>query len=114
MNEDVLGEMHGKVPGILASAVVSRDGVLIASRVPEDASPDTFAIMLATTMGAAATAHNEIGYKPPGRVISTGPDSTMIIEAVNQNIFLAVVVKAEVPVGTIHPQIKAAVDALQR
>ena len=65
--------------GAIASAVISRDGLVIAADVPEGVSMETFAIMCATLLGAASTAHSELRISTPQNVIVVGEDAKMIL-----------------------------------
>jgi len=49
----------------IASAIISRDGILIASDIPDGVIIETFTIMCATLMGAASTAHSELRIGQP-------------------------------------------------
>jgi hypothetical protein len=63
----------------VATALVSRDGMVIAAEVPDGVYTETFAIMCATILGAAATANTELSRAPPASIIVEGADSKTII-----------------------------------
>lgn len=65
--------------GAIASAVISRDGLVIAADVPEGVSMETFAIMCATLLGAASTAHSELRISTPQHVLVEGEDAKMLL-----------------------------------
>lgn len=65
--------------GAIASAVISRDGLVIAADVPEGVSMETFAIMCATLMGAASTAHSELRVGTPQHVLVESEDAKMVV-----------------------------------
>jgi predicted regulator of Ras-like GTPase activity (Roadblock/LC7/MglB family) len=64
--------------GSIASAIISRDGLVIAADLPEGVSVDTFAIMCATLLGAASTANSELRVGTPTSVLVESEDSKMI------------------------------------
>jgi hypothetical protein len=66
-------------PKIKASALVSKDGLVIASYVPPGVYVDTFSIMCATILGAAATADSELKLSPPKRIVVSADDGNIII-----------------------------------
>ncbi|HLF07444.1 MAG TPA: roadblock/LC7 domain-containing protein [Thermoplasmata archaeon] len=66
-------------PKIKASAMVSKDGLVIASDVPPGVYVDTFSIMCATILGAAATADSELKLSPPKRIVVSAEDGNIII-----------------------------------
>src|SRR2546427_12996912 len=55
--------------GSTASAVVSRDGLVIAEDMLEGVSRETFAIMCATILGAGMTAATELRVSPPNHIV---------------------------------------------
>lgn len=76
----------------IASAIVSRDGILLASDVPPGVYTETFAIMCATILGAAVTANSELKKGIPERIVIEGKDSkTIIIGAGKKSLIVAVV-----------------------
>lgn len=68
--EKMLKDLRGKC-GSHAAAVVSRDGLIIASDIPETISRETFAIMCATILGAGMTAATELRSSPPAHIVLT-------------------------------------------
>src|SRR2546422_11590995 len=68
--------------GSTASAVVSRDGLVIAEDMLEGVSRETFAIMCATILGAGMTAATELRVSPPTHIVlSTKETRIHIFEA---------------------------------
>jgi len=63
----------------VASAIISRDGLVIASDLPEAVSMDTFAIMCATLIGAASTANSELRVGTPLSVLVESEDAKMVV-----------------------------------
>lgn len=77
MLEKVLKDL--KVAGdVEASAIVSRDGLLIASDIPQSVNAEAFAAMTATMLGAAETATSELGKGVPDRVIVESKETKII------------------------------------
>lgn len=65
--------------GSVASAVISRDGLLIAADMPDGVTSETFTIMCATLMGAASTAHSEIKIGQPKLIRISSEKHEMVI-----------------------------------
>lgn len=65
--------------GAIASAIISRDGLVIAADLPEGVSLDTFAIMCATLIGAASTANSELRVGTPMSVLVESEDAKMVV-----------------------------------
>jgi predicted regulator of Ras-like GTPase activity (Roadblock/LC7/MglB family) len=75
LSEEISGRLKAilerlKEAGIESSAVVSRDGVVIASDMPgSEEETEAFAAMAAAMLGAAETATSELRQGVPRRVI---------------------------------------------
>ena len=78
--------------GAIASAVVSRDGLVIAADVPEGVSMETFGIMCATLLGAASTAHSELRVSTPQRVIVESEDTRMVLVGAGRKALIVAVI----------------------
>ncbi len=68
-----------KREGARSSAVISRDGLVIAADLDSGGSGETFAIMCATLMGAAVTANLELKRGVPEKVTVESNDGKMLI-----------------------------------
>jgi predicted regulator of Ras-like GTPase activity (Roadblock/LC7/MglB family) len=79
----------------MASAIVSTDGAVVDSDVPEDISGETFAIMSATIMGAGVTAALELKKNAPDRIVLDSTDVRTIIMTAGRRRLLVVVVPPE-------------------
>lgn len=80
MMEQILKEIN-EAGGIEASAIASRDGLLICTTLPDRNQAETFVAMSATMIGSAETASAELGKNIPeiiivesktGKIIGTG------------------------------------------
>src|SRR5512137_1653884 len=78
--------------GAIASAVVSRDGLVIASDVPEGISNETFGIMCATLLGAASTAHSELRIGTPNHVMVDSEDAKMLVVGAGRRALIVAVI----------------------
>ena len=78
--------------GALACALISRDGTVLSAEMPEGVYSETFAIMCATMLGAAATSNTELNRAPPAHVLVEGPDSKMFIVGCGKKTLLAAMV----------------------
>ncbi len=86
-----LTDLKTRIGGI-ATALVSRDGRVLCADVPAGVHPETFAIMCATILGAAATANTELSRAPPERIVVEGNDSKTIIVGSGTKALLVAVV----------------------
>jgi len=102
-----------KVGGISASAVVTRDGLLVASDVGE-VNAETFAAMTATMTGAAETAMSEIQAGSIDRVIVEGEKAKMISVGAGPNALLVVLTVSDAPLGLVLLKIGDATRKISR
>jgi len=96
--EEVLSDLK-RVGGVNASAVVTRDGLLIASDVMIGMDAETFAAMTATMTGAAETAMSEVKAGSPDRVIVEGESSKIISIGAGPKALLVVLTAPDAPLG---------------
>ncbi len=87
----VIKDLKSRINGV-AAALVSRDGLVLYADVPTGVYTETFAIMCATILGAAATANTELNRSPPERIVVDGPDSKTIIVGSGKKALLVAVV----------------------
>jgi len=78
--------------GATASAVISRDGLVIAADLPEGVSMETFAIMCATLLGAASTANSELRVGTPLHVIVESEDAKMVVVGAGRKALIVAVI----------------------
>lgn len=78
--------------GAMASAVISRDGLVIAADLPEGVSMETFAIMCATLLGAASTANSELKVGTPKHVVVESEDAKMVVVGAGRKALIVAVV----------------------
>ncbi|MCI4324658.1 MAG: roadblock/LC7 domain-containing protein [Thermoplasmata archaeon] len=87
----VIKDLKTRIGGI-AAALVSRDGLVLYADVPAGVYTETFAIMCATILGAAATANTELNRAPPEKIVIEGNDSKTIIVGSGKKALLVAVV----------------------
>ncbi len=92
--EELLVELR-KDHGTVASAVVSRDGLVVAADLPAEVSQETFSIMCAAIMGAGMTATTELGKTSPDRISLKSEDVRILIYAAGRKSMLVVVLSPE-------------------
>jgi uncharacterized protein len=92
MVEPILQEIK-KLEGVDATAVVSRDGILVGAEIPPEVHGETFAIMSATMLGAAITANSELNKNMPSKVIVESDDGFTIVAGAGINSILVVSAK---------------------
>jgi predicted regulator of Ras-like GTPase activity (Roadblock/LC7/MglB family) len=78
----------------VAVAIVSDDGRMLHSALPSGVSDETFAVMSATIVGAAATVSSDLKQTPPDHIVIRGTDFTMIVARFDSQALLVTVVGA--------------------
>lgn len=89
------------IGGVESSAVITRDGLLVASDVSTDVNAETFAAMSASMVGSAETAITEAKAGTTTRVIMETDNSKMIALGASAKALLVVLTKRDVPLGLI-------------
>lgn len=91
--ESILEEM--RKAGVLAVAVVSRDGTVLTADLPPGVSRETFSIMCATIHGAGMTVSNEMKRTPPKRIVLESAEGRIVITEAGRRALVAYVL----PIG---------------
>jgi uncharacterized protein len=78
----------------VATAIVSDDGRMLHSALPSGVSDESFAVMSATIVGAAATVSSDLKQTPPDHIVIRGQDFTMILARFDSESLLVTVVGA--------------------
>ncbi len=98
--EEILRNLK-KTGGVEASAIASRDGLLIASTISGKQHAETFAAMSATMLGAAETASAELGKGIPDRVIIESKYGKIIATGAGPKALLIVMTEPKAGLGLI-------------
>ncbi|MEE8167658.1 MAG: roadblock/LC7 domain-containing protein [Candidatus Hydrothermarchaeales archaeon] len=110
--EKVLAQIK-RVGDIEASAVVSRDGLLMASDIPSGIHGETFAAMSATMLGAAETAISELKKGVPDRVIVESKEGKVIATGAGSKALLVVMTTPEAGLGLILVEMEKASEKVK-
>lgn len=100
MLEKVLKDINN-IGGVEASAIASRDGLLISSTIPTKQHAETFVAMSATMMGAAETATTELGKGLPDRIIVESTSGRIIGTGAGSKALLLVMTKPDASLGLV-------------
>ena len=108
----VVKDLKTRISG-LATALVSRDGLVLYADVPSGVYTETFAIMCATILGAAATANTELNRSSPERILVEGNDSKTIIVGSGKKALLVAVVYQMADVTRVLDEVAKVADLLK-
>ncbi len=84
-----------------ASAIVSRDGLLIAADISQNINAEAFAAMTATMVGAAETATSELSKGVPDRVIVEGKEGKIIASGAGPKAILVSMTNPKANLGLV-------------
>ena len=103
-----------KTGDIEGAAIITRDGLLIASELSEDIDGETFAAMSATMTGAAETAIQELKKSSPERVIVESKNAKLITTGAGEETILACIVNPDAKLGLVLMEMKEASSAIEK
>ena len=113
MLEKVLKDINN-IGGVEASAVASRDGLLISSTIPRKQHAETFVAMSATMMGAAETATTELGKGIPDRIIVESKNGRIIGTGAGHKALLLVMTKPDAGLGLVLVEMAKAAEQIRQ
>jgi predicted regulator of Ras-like GTPase activity (Roadblock/LC7/MglB family) len=108
----VLSDLR-RAGGIRAAAVVSREGILIASDLPPEVHAETFAAMAAIMLGAAETAALEMNEATPDRLIVETDEGRLVVAGAGERMMLVTLTDARTGLGHIIIEMNRAVTRIK-
>jgi predicted regulator of Ras-like GTPase activity (Roadblock/LC7/MglB family) len=113
MLDKILSDLKN-MGGVTASAVASRDGLLIVSNMTTESHADTFAAMSATMLGAAETATTELGKGIPDRVIVESDHGKLVAMGAGPKALLVVLTEPDSGLGLILVELENATEKIKK
>ncbi|MBI4362220.1 MAG: roadblock/LC7 domain-containing protein [Euryarchaeota archaeon] len=113
MLEKILNDLKN-VGDIEASAVVSRDGLLMASNITGSIRAETFAAMSATMLGAAETATSELKKGIPDRVVVESKEGKVIAAGAGPKALLVAMARPEAGLGLALVEMEKAAEKIKQ
>lgn len=111
--EQVLADLS-RIGHLEASAIISRDGLLMAHYTPEGTHAETFAAMAATMMGAAETAMSELRKSIPDRVIVESSTGKLVAKGAGPKALVVVSVRPEAGLGLVLHELEKASQKIKQ
>ena len=96
------------------AAVITRNGLLIASNLSEDIKGETLAAMAAAMTGAAETAVRELKKSSPERIIVESKNTKLIAMGAGEQAILTCIVNPDAQLGLVLIQMNKATLALKK
>ncbi|MEE8402293.1 MAG: roadblock/LC7 domain-containing protein [Candidatus Hydrothermarchaeaceae archaeon] len=110
--EMVLGVID-KMGGVDASAVVARDGSLMASNIPPDVHPEVFGAMSATMLMAAETAVGELKKGATDFIIIQSKDAKVIAMGAGPTALVVTMISPATALGLILMEMERASEKIK-
>jgi predicted regulator of Ras-like GTPase activity (Roadblock/LC7/MglB family) len=107
-----LRELQASSPDIEASAVVSVEGLIIASALPQDVEEDRVSAMSAAMLSLGERIASELGRGALSQVYIRGEHGYVILMAVGEEAVLTTLARQQAKLGLILLDMRRAVEAL--
>ena len=114
MMVDRLRDLQAGTPDIEASAVVSVDGLIMASSLPADVDEDRISAMSAAMLSLGDRIASELRRGRLERVYISGSDGIIVLMAVGEDAVLTVLARRQAKLGLIFLDMRRAAEDLGR
>lgn len=111
---DRLRELQTGAPDITASAVVSVDGLIMASALPTDAEEDRVSAMSAAMLSLGERIASELGRGALDQVYIRGDDGFVILMSIGEEAVLTTLVREGAKLGLVFLDMRRAADDLEK
>jgi len=111
---DRLREMQAASPDIEASAVVSVDGLIMASALPADVEEDRVSAMSAAMLSLGERIAGELGRGSLEQVYIRGSGGFVLVTAVGQEAVLTALARENAKLGLVFLEMRRAAEHLER
>lgn len=111
---DRLRELQAGAPDIAASAVVSVDGLIMASALPADVEEDRVSAMSAAMLSLGDRIATELGRGTLEQVYIRGDDGFVILMSVGEDAVLTALVRDGAKLGLVFLDMKRAASDLEK
>lgn len=111
----ILKDLERRVSDILGSALVTNEGMLIASDLPSDvADPRLVAAMSVATLGIGKRTVAELDQGELQRVLITGKEGQTVIMSVGDAHLLTVLVRSDANLGLVFWEMSKAIEEIKK
>lgn len=109
-----LREMQYASPEIEASAVISIDGLIMASALPENVEEDRVSAMSAAMLSLGERIATELGRGTLTQVYIRGSNGYVLLSAVGEEAVLTVLARDDAKLGLLFMELKSAAEDIAR
>ena len=108
----ILNDFERNVPHVQATAVVSTDGLVIASRLPSEVEEDRIGAMGAAILSISNRSGGELERGEIIRVLIEGDDGYILIRSIGEYAILVALVEKDVRLGLLFYEAKKCIEEL--
>ena len=112
--QQILDELNGSSADVEASALISTDGLMIASALPSGLDEDRVGAMSAALLSLGDRAGRELARGSIDRVMVQGEQGYVIMTSSGEEAVLTVMAKPNAKLGLVFLDIKRAAEALSQ
>jgi len=109
-----LRDLQANTPDVEASAIVSVDGLIIASSLPADVEEDRVSAMSAAMLSLGERIANELGRKSLEQVYIKGGGGFVLLGAVGREAVLTVLARPSAKLGLVFLEMHRAAEDLDK
>jgi len=109
-----LRELQASLPDIEASAIVSLDGLTIASALPQGVEEDRVSAMSAAMLSLGERIANELGRGSLEQVYIKGEKGYVVLMSVGQDAVLTALAREQAKLGLIFLEMRRAAEDLTK
>jgi predicted regulator of Ras-like GTPase activity (Roadblock/LC7/MglB family) len=114
MMVDRLRELQASSPDIEASAIVSVDGLTIASALPQGVEEDRVSAMSAAMLSLGERIASELGRGALAQVYIKGAEGYVVLMSVGEEAVLTALAREQAKLGLIFLDMRRATDDLKK
>jgi len=111
--DEILNTFERNVPHVQATAVVSTDGLVIASRLPKDVEEERIGAMGAAILSISSRSGDELDRGEMTRVLIEGSNGYILIRSIGEFAILVALVEKEVRLGMLFYECKNCIEKLR-
>ncbi len=111
---DLLKDLEATTPDIEASAVVSVDGLMIASALPQDVEGDRVAAMSAAMLSLGERTATELARGGLSEVYVKGENGYVVLMASGENAVLTALARKDAKLGLVFLDMKRKAEEVAR
>jgi uncharacterized protein len=114
MLKSILSDLNGSSADIEASAIVSSDGLMMASLLPAGLEDDRIGAMSAAMLALGGRTAEELARGRLEQVLIKGANGYVLLTNAGRDAVLAVITKASAKLGLIFLDVKRAAESVAK